>query len=201
MTRFTLMLASLAAGLLLVGSLTATAAPPIPKKTTICHWTGKKYVKVTVGARALKGHMHHGRDVIPAPAQCPSQPLSPTRSGGRPLTATLTGAAEVPGPGDDNGAGTATLRLNPGQGKVCFVLTAANITLPAAAAHIHLGAAGVAGSVIVTLAPPDATGVSGGCVSTPRGTVKSILKSPSGYYVNVHTSDFPDGAIRGQLSK
>lgn len=201
MTRFTLMLASLAAGLLLVGSLTAAAAPPNPKTTTICHWAGTKYVKIKVGARALKGHMRHGRDVMPAPAQCPSQPLSPTRAGARPLTATLTGAAEVPGPGDADGTGTATLRLNPGQGKVCFVLTAANITLPAAAAHIHLGAAGVAGGVVVTLAPPDATGVSSGCVSAPRATVKAILQSPSAYYVNVHTSDFPDGAIRGQLSK
>ena len=201
MTRFTLMLASLAAAVLLVGSLTASAAPPNPKATTICHWAGTKYVKIKVGTRALKGHMHHARDVIPAPAQCPSEPLSPTRAGGRPLTATLTGAAEVPGPGDPNGSGTATLRLNPGQGKVCFVLTAANITLPATGAHIHLGATGVAGNVVVALAPPDATGVSGGCVSAPRATVKAILKSPSGYYVNVHTSDFPDGAIRGQLSK
>ena len=168
MTRLTLMLGSLAAGLLLVGSPTAAAAPPDPKKTTICHWTGKKYVKITVGSRALKGHMHHGRDLMPAPAQCPSQPLSPSRAGGRPLTATLTGAAEVPGPGDNDGTGTATIRLNPGQGKVCFVLTAAKITLPAMAAHIHVGAAGTAGDVVVPLAPPDATGLSGGCVSAQR---------------------------------
>ena len=201
MTRFTLMLASLAAGVLLVGTLTAAGAPPNPKRTTICHWGGTKYVKLTVGARALKGHMHHARDVIPAPAQCPSQPASPAREGARPLTATLTGAAEVPGPGDADGTGTATLRLNPGQGKVCFVLTAANITLPAAAAHIHTRAAGVAGGVLVALAPPDATGVSSGCVSATRATIKAILKKPSAYYVNVHTSDFPDGAIRGQLSK
>lgn len=201
MRRLLLFIASLAVFILVVGGVAATGAPPNPKKTTICHWAGKKYVKISVGTRALKGHMHHARDVIPAPAQCPSEPLSPTRAGGRPLTATLTGAAEVPGPGDPNGSGTATLRLNPGQGKVCFVLTAANITLPATGAHIHLGATGVAGNVVVALAPPDATGVSGGCVSAPRATVKAILKSPSGYYVNVHTSDFPDGAIRGQLSK
>ena len=200
MKRLTLLLGLLSAGVLLAG-FTATAAPPNPKKTTICHWTGKKYVKVTVGARALKGHMHHGRDVMPAPATCPSQPQAPTRLGGRPLTASLTGAAEVPGPGDSDGSGTATLRLNPGQGKVCFVLTATKITLPAAAAHIHTGAAGVAGDVLVGLAPPDATGVSGGCVSAPRATIKAILQAPAGYYVNVHTSDFAAGAIRGQLSK
>ena len=196
----TVAVAGMTAGLLTVGGF-AAAAPPNPKKTTICHWTGKKYVKISVGARALKGHMHHGRDVMPAPAQCPAQPLAPTRAGGRPLTATLTGAAEVPGPGDTNGTGTATIRLNPGQGKVCFVLTAASIVLPATGAHIHVGAAGSFGDVVVPLTPPDATGVSGGCVSAASATIKAILKNPSGYYVNIHTSDFGNGAIRGQLSK
>jgi CHRD domain len=201
MKRLMLVLASMAVSVLVVGGYAATGAPPNPKKTTICHWTGKKYVKVNVGTRALKGHMHHGADVMPAPAQCPSQALSAKRAGGRPLTATLTGAAERPGPGDADGAGTATLRLNPGQRKVCFVLTARNITLPASAAHIHIGAASTFGDVVVPLSPPDATGVSGGCVSAPRATIKAILKSPSGYYVNVHTTDFAAGAIRGQLSR
>jgi hypothetical protein len=36
-------------------------------------------------------------------------------------------------------------------------------------------------------------------VSAPRATIKAIKKNPSGYYVNIHTSDFPAGAIRGQL--
>ena len=43
--------------------------------------------------------------------------------GGRPFTVALTGAAERPGPGDPDGSGTATLRLNPGQEEVCFTLT------------------------------------------------------------------------------
>lgn len=48
-------LMALAAGLVVMGGFTAAAAPPNPKKTTICHWTGKNYVKVSVGARALRG--------------------------------------------------------------------------------------------------------------------------------------------------
>ncbi len=199
MRRLMLMFVTLVASMLVVGGVAATGAPPNPKKTTICHWAGKKYVKISVGARALKGHMHHGRDVMPAPAQCPSQPLAAARTGGRPLTATLTGATEVPGPGDADGSGTATIRLNPGQGRVCFVLTASNITLPATGAHIHLAPAGTAGPVVVGLSPPDATGVSSGCVSASRAVIKAILENPSGYYVNIHTSDFPAGAIRGQL--
>jgi hypothetical protein len=199
MRRLLLLLAPLAVFMLVTGGVAATGAPPNPKKTTICHWAGKKYVKISVGARALKGHMHHARDVIPAPAQCPTQLQPASKTGGRPLTATLTGAAEVPGPGDANGTGTATLRLNQGRGKVCFVLTASNITLPATGAHIHVGASTVAGDVVVPLTPPDASGISGGCVNAPRATIKAIRKNPSNYYVNIHTSDFPAGAIRGQL--
>jgi hypothetical protein len=181
-----------------------TEAPPSPKKTAICHKTSsakKPYVKLVVGTRALKAHMKHGDDIIPAPAGgCPTTALSPTR-GGRKLSATLTGAAEVPGPGDPNGSGTATIRANHGQGQVCFRISVSNLTLPATAAHIHRGAAGQANPPVVTLTAPDATGASSGCVSASRALVKEILKNPSGFYVNVHTSDFPDGAVRGQLSR
>jgi hypothetical protein len=201
MKRLLLLLPTLAALMLVVGGLAATGAPPPSKKTTICHWTGKKEVKITVGTRALKGHMNHANDKIPAPLTgCGSgPPQNAFKLNGRPLTATLTGAAEVPGPGDSNGTGTATIRLNQGRGKVCFVLTASNITLPATAAHIHVGTAGTAGDPVVTLAPPDATGMSGGCVDAPKATIRAIRKNPSNYYVNVHTTDFSAGAIRGQL--
>jgi hypothetical protein len=122
--------------------------------------------------------------------------------GGRPFSTTLTGAAEVPGPGDPDGTGLAVLQLNPGTGQVCFQLLVSDITLPAAAAHIHEAAAGVAGPVVVPLAPPDASGFSSGCVSdVDRELILDILQNPEEYYVNVHTSDFPAGAVRGQLSK
>ncbi len=199
MKRLMLVLACFSASVLVVGGVAATGAPPNPKKTTICHWTGKKYVKINVGARAFEGHMHHGRDIVPAPQVCPTQPLAAAKTGGRPLTTTLTGAAEVPGPGDADGRGTATIRLNQGQGKVCFFLTASNITLPATGAHIHVGASTASGAIVVTLTPPDATGVSFGCVSASRDLIAAIRKNPSNYYVNIHTTDFTAGAIRGQL--
>jgi CHRD domain len=122
-------------------------------------------------------------------------------AGGRPLTTTLTGAAEVPGPGDPDGTGTATITVNLGQEEVCWEINAAGIVLPAAAAHIHVGAAGEAGPVVVPLSAPDAMGFSSGCATVDRDLAKAILKNPEDYYVNVHTSEFPAGAIRGQLSK
>jgi len=119
--------------------------------------------------------------------------------GGRPLTATLTGAAEVPGPGDADGAGTANITLNPGKDQICYELTVSNIGA-ATAAHIHTGAATVAGPVLVGLDAPG-TGSSKGCVELDKEKVKDIIKNPANYYVNVHNAEFPDGAVRGQLSK
>jgi len=121
--------------------------------------------------------------------------------GGRKFTAALTGAAEAPGPGDPDGSGTASLRLNPGQGEVCFELTVANIALPATGAHIHEAPAGSPGPVVVPLTPPDASGSSSGCVSADRELIRDIIQNPEEYYVNVHSTEFPAGAVRGQLSK
>jgi hypothetical protein len=118
------------------------------------------------------------------------------------FTTRLTGEEEVPGPGDPDGRGTATVTLNPGAGEVCFAITVANITLPAAAAHIHIGEKGVAGDIVVTLTPPDESGTSAGCVSdVDPALIQDILANPAGYYVNVHTEDFPAGAVRGQLGR
>ena len=121
---------------------------------------------------------------------------------GRKFTTTLTGAAEVPGPGDPDGSGTATVWLNPGQEEVCWEIHVEDITLPATGAHIHVidPALGF-GDVVVGLAPPDASGDSRGCTSADRDLIKAIIKNPQNYYVNVHTTDFPGGAVRGDLSK
>ncbi len=44
--------------------------------------------------------------------------LAQPAQGGAKLTTTLTGAAEVPGPGDPDGSGTATITLNPGKTRI-----------------------------------------------------------------------------------
>jgi len=120
---------------------------------------------------------------------------------GRELSTSLAGAAEVPGPGDPDGVGTASLRFDHGFRGICFEIHVAGIALPATAAHIHLGSSGGAGPVVVTLIPPDASGNVTGCVSASRDLIKTIAKHPSDYYVNVHTTDYPNGAVRGQLGK
>jgi hypothetical protein len=120
------------------------------------------------------------------------------------LRTTLSGAEEAPGPGDPDGAGKATIRLNSRTGKVCFNLSWSNIA-PPTAAHIHEAPAGVAGDIVVTLfsgespLPDTITGVSG-CASDVSGDlIDDIIENPAEYYVNVHNAEFPAGAIRGQL--
>jgi hypothetical protein len=117
---------------------------------------------------------------------------------GKELVVTLTGAAEVPGPGDSNGSGTVKLTLNPDKGEVCYELTVANIQ-EATAAHIHEGAAGKDGPVKVGLDAPK-MGTAKGCKSADAALIQAIMQNPANYYVNVHTGDFPKGAVRGQLA-
>jgi len=121
------------------------------------------------------------------------------QTGGRKLQTSLTGAAEVPGPGDTDGSGTATITVNPGQKRVCYKLSVSNIA-PATAAHIHEAAPTAAGPVKVTLGAPT-SGTSSGCVTVTRALALEILRRPADYYVNVHNAAFPGGAVRGQLAK
>lgn len=123
------------------------------------------------------------------------------KDGGRKFIVQLSGAEEAPGPGDPDGSGTAILRLNPGTEQVCFSIFVEDITLPASASHIHLAPVGVAGPVVVGLAGPDANGFASGCVQAPREGILAIIQDPGAYYVNVHNSDFPGGAVRGQLAR
>jgi hypothetical protein len=115
------------------------------------------------------------------------------------IEVSLTGAAERPGPGDPDGSGTAAFTFNRGTGEVCWTIDVEGITLPASAAHIHIAPVTDPGPIVIGLSAPDATGHSSGCVTADRALVKAITKDPAAYYVNVHTSDLPAGALRAQL--
>ena len=113
------------------------------------------------------------------------------------LRANLTGAAEVPGPGDPDGSGRARLDLMPAREQICYTLTVSNIGR-ATAAHIHRGTATEAGPILRELEAPS-DGSSQGCVRLGRTAITNIKNNPSRYYVNVHNKAFPNGAVRGQL--
>ena len=129
---------------------------------------------------------------------------APALAGGRPLSTTLTGAAEVPGPGDADASGTALITLNEGQGEVCFNLDWAGIDGTVVAAHIHAAPAGVAGPVVVPLFAGAFSGTdsASACISgVSEELSKAIRQDPESYYVNIHSTVFPAGAVRGQLRK
>jgi hypothetical protein len=123
----------------------------------------------------------------------------PAMAAGRPLEATLTGAAEVAG-GDPDGSGTAKITLNQDREEVCWNITVQGISLASLRAHIHKAPVGANGPIVVPFFEADDVRLSG-CVGADDELIKDIRKHPSDYYVNVHNADFPGGALRGQLSK
>jgi hypothetical protein len=129
-----------------------------------------------------------------AAAQAAVSPAPTVGEGSSTFVATLTPEGTNP-----YGIGTAHLQLYPEQQTVCFVILVTHIKLPATATHIHTGAAGVTGPIVVYLRPPNAAGVSAGCMHAPRNLIVAIMQHPVDYYVNVLNKPYPEGAVRGQF--
>jgi hypothetical protein len=120
---------------------------------------------------------------------------------GQTLGAVLTAAGEVP-PTTSPGFGNATVTFDSTRQNISVTVTVANLGSPITAAHIHPGAAGQANNPIIGFTP-SASFVNGkltGTFPVPSATATAMLQNPSNFYVNVHTQQFPGGAIRGQLS-
>ena len=141
-----------------------------------------------------------------AGATLPPPSLVATRA---PLTAVLNGhnevtAAGVPDQGDPNGTGFASVTVDEAANLVCFELSGVDKLDQPTAAHIHKGAVNTTGAIVVPFTPPP-SGAGGssssGCVTPPDpATVGQIAADPTAFYVNIHTTNFPGGAIRGQLA-
>ena len=108
----------------------------------------------------------------------------------------LTGAQEVP-PNDSKAVGSGNITIA-ADGSVSG--SVATPTLQGKAAHIHVGAPGQAGPIVVTLVAGD-----GGTWSVPDGaklTPAQVASWKAGnIYVNVHTAEHPGGEVRAQFSK
>ena len=105
----------------------------------------------------------------------------------------LTGAAGVP-PTDSSATGTVVVTLDTEAKTVAWVVTVEGLSGDPTASHIHGPAAPTeaAGPVIDTMAEMEG--------SAPI-TDEQIAELTAGkYYYNVHTEQFPDGEIRGQLA-
>jgi hypothetical protein len=149
-----------------------------------------------------------------------SSPAAPSNA---PLVfvADLRAANEVPAitNAESGGTGTATVTLTPtrdasnaitgGTFEFAFTVTGLTPTSNIRLAHIHSGAAGVNGGVVVdsqlsaaTSIPTPAGSASfqrAGLTADTVATINGIVANPSAFYFNVHTALNPGGVVRGQL--
>ncbi|MEU6379934.1 CHRD domain-containing protein [Streptomyces sp. NPDC046909] len=128
-------------------------------------------------------------------------------NGGTILATSLRGANEVPvegGPavGDKDGAALEFIKVK--GDKVSVAVTWRGTGKPTLL-HIHQGAKGTNGGVKVDFGKllEKAKGHSvTGTVKVKDGALLDALKSdPGSFYANLHTAEFPGGAVRGQLHK
>jgi hypothetical protein len=120
----------------------------------------------------------------------------PTIGFAQTFSATLNGAQEVP-PVPTPATGEATLELL-GDDTLSFVITYGGLLGTESAAHIHGPApAGVNAGVQFPLPPGNPkVGVVGPLSAQQKSDLLDGL-----YYINIHTSVFPGGEIRGQIER
>jgi CHRD domain len=111
-------------------------------------------------------------------------------------TVHMTGSQGVP-EGSPKGKGTFRYQLVTNSGLLCYSVAWSGIDTPYAD-HVHMGARGIEGPVVIPLST-HAPIPHSGCVNVKKSLLDAIKKKPSAYYVNVHTKKYPGGAIRGQL--
>lgn len=130
------------------------------------------------------------------------------------LTANLTGGNETPAPGLNTGAfGTATVVVDMTARTVTYNVQVFNLPSGVTASHIHVGATGTPGPIILAFSPPPNASNDFSYSGTLKDT-DFIARSDQGIrsaddafqailggntYVNVHSAVNPGGEIRGQL--
>ncbi len=119
------------------------------------------------------------------------------------FVADLTADTEVPGPGDDDGAGRIEIE-SAAVGEWCIDMEVAGLGADVTDSHIHFGPAGNSGDVVIPIGAPTASGGdtetwTDVCVTVADDLVAEIVDAPDAFYANVHTADFGGGAVRGQL--
>ena len=114
--------------------------------------------------------------------------------------ATLNGASETP-PNASTATGSATFTYTIATKMLSGTVTFNGITTPTTVAHIHKGAVGVAGNPVFTLeaAGPFTSPINYTSPALTDAEYADLLANL--YYVNIHSTAFPNGEIRGQLMK
>ena len=194
----------------------ASAAEAASVKRWICHKADdNRYTAVRVTTRAqLRGHARHGDVVTGVPqtraaarAFCRGLTITPT-SGGRRFDATLTPVSTAL-----TGGGTFTFRAAQGRETLCWSLTISTLASTAGtvnAAHIHGPRPSTDIFIPFTSTPAQLTALNAslaagqaatvtGCETVDRVKVRQLLRNLDDFYVDVHTTVFPGGALQGAL--
>jgi hypothetical protein len=119
------------------------------------------------------------------------------------ITAHATGDQIVnPSGGDPNGSATFNLKVNRVKQRICFRITFRGIK-DVTGAHLHKGGPGAIARPIVTFFEEDkADSPQTGCVhDVKKQIVKRLKQKPSAHYVDVDSTEHPNGAVRGQLER
>jgi len=111
--------------------------------------------------------------------------------------ATLTGAEEPAG-GDPDGYATAEISVADRADQICYDINNIRNLGTITAIHVHRGARGVDGPPVWTLTRANEGGWKG-CSGKGEWLQDAIENRFTSYYVNIHTIEYPNGAIRGQL--
>lgn len=117
------------------------------------------------------------------------------------LRGSLTGS-QIPNGGDPDGSGQAVVIIDDSSNRICVIVFVQGIST-STGAHMHKGQAGQIGPHAVELNTPQGTtdaAASATCTSEPTTVLQDIAANPSGYYVNVHSTEYQLGAVRSQLS-
>lgn len=123
----------------------------------------------------------------------------PAGAGSRPshlYKVNLSGSAETPR-GARDGSGVAIIAVH-GHVHICWRFAHLHGFTNATFAHIHRGAKGHPGPIVVPLSVGTRLRHQG-CVRTSAPLTEAIVRKPHGYYVNIHSTQYPAGAVRGQL--
>ena len=108
----------------------------------------------------------------------------------------MTGPAETPA-GAPSGTAKAVVTLSTKTDKVCSTFKSSGVTHPTYA-HIHIAPARKSGSIVVPLSTGSKF-LTKGCVPASATVINAIAANPHGYYVNIHSQQYPSGAVRAQL--
>ncbi len=111
--------------------------------------------------------------------------------------AELNGASVV-GAGDPDGAAVAQVTITRDVDAVCYNVWNVRKIDVATGAHIHRGLVGQNGPVVAALERAEGQGWNG-CIEKTGLADEIVTSGPQQFYVQIHTSDYPNGAIRGQL--